>query len=126
MDTLIHQASSFITRTNPYNAVVFVYLLALAIEFFVSSGSAKAFLLMPILIPLTDLIGLTRQITVTTYCFGDGFSNLAYPTNPVLLICLGLTVVSYPGWLKWTAKLWFWVVLASIFFLWIGIAFGYR
>ncbi len=47
---------------------------------------------------------------------------LAYPTNPVLLICLGLAVVSYPKWLKWTAKLWFWVLLVTIAFLCIGVA----
>ena len=99
-----------------------VYVVALLIEFFVASGSAKAFLLMPILLPLSDLVGLTRQVTVTAYCFGDGFSNLAYPTNPVLLICLGLTVVSYPQWLRWTAKLWLGVLAVTIIFLGIGVA----
>ncbi len=71
---------------------------------FVSSGSAKAFLVMPILLPLADLVGVTRQVAVTAYCFGDGFSNLAYPANPVLWICLGLTAVSYVKWLQWTLK----------------------
>lgn len=61
----------------------------------------------------------------TAYCFGDGFSNLAYPTNPVLLICLGLTVVSYPRWLKWTAKLWCWVHLVTLAFLEIAVAIHY-
>ena len=80
---------------------------------------------MPILLPLADLFGVTRQVTVTAYCFGDGFSNLAYPTNPVLLIVLGLTVVSYPKWIRWSLKLWFWVMLASVAFLWVGVLIGY-
>jgi uncharacterized ion transporter superfamily protein YfcC len=102
-----------------------VYALALGIEFFIASGSAKAFLMMPIILPLADLIGVTRQTAVLAYIFGDSFSNLAYPTNPVLLICLGLTVVSYPKWLRWTAKLWLWLVLVTIAFLGIAVAIHY-
>jgi len=77
---------------------------------------------MPIILPLADLVGVTRQVAVTAYCFGDGFSNLAYPTNPVLLICLGLTVVSYPKWIRWSLKLWFWVILVTVAFLALGVA----
>ena len=81
--------------------------------------------MMPIVLPLADLIGVTRQTAVLAYIFGDGFSNLAYPTNPVLLISLGLTVVSYPKWLRWTAKLWLWVILATVAFLGIAVAIGF-
>ncbi len=122
MDTILHGAVGIISGASPVLAAVIIYVLALFIELFVASGSAKAFLMMPILLPIADLVGVTRQVAVTAYCFGDGFSNLAYPTNPVLLICLGLTVVSYPRWLKWTAKLWFWVLLVTLAFLAIGVA----
>jgi uncharacterized ion transporter superfamily protein YfcC len=124
MDTILHSASFAFAQASPFWAALVIYILALLIEFFVASGSAKAFLLMPILLPLADLVGVSRQIAVTAYCFGDGFSNLAYPTNPVLLICLGLTVVSYPTWLRWTLKLWFWLLLVSAAFLALGIAIG--
>ena len=125
MDTILHQAATSFSTASPLASVLLVYLLALAIEFFVASGSAKAFLVMPILFPLSDLVGLTRQATVTAYCFGDGFSNLAYPTNPVLLICLGLTVVSYPIWLRWTARLWLAMLLVTVVFLAIAVGIGY-
>jgi uncharacterized ion transporter superfamily protein YfcC len=124
-DTLMQAASGPFTRSGPYVAAVVVYVLALGIEFFIASGSAKAFLMMPILLPLADLVGTTRQTAVLAYIFGDGFSNLAYPTNPVLLICLGLTVVSYPKWLRWTAKLWLWVGLATLVFLVLAVAIHY-
>lgn len=122
MDTLLHSAASVISQASPFTAALIVYALALFIEFFIGSGSAKAFLMMPILLPLADLVGLTRQVTVLAYCFGDGFSNLAYPTNPVLLISLGLTVVTYPQWIKWLLKLWFWVFLVSAAFLALAVA----
>lgn len=125
LDTMLHNTAQAFGSANPFVSVVLIYFLALLIEFFVASGSAKAFLLMPILIPLGDLVGVTRQVVVTAYCFGDGFSNLAYPTNPVLLISLGLTVVGYPTWIRWTAKLWFWILIVTLIFLAIGVAIDY-
>jgi uncharacterized ion transporter superfamily protein YfcC len=125
MDTILHSASLPFSQAGPFPAALMVYALALVIEFFVASGSAKAFLLMPILLPIADLVGVTRQVAVTAYCFGDGFSNMAYPTNPVLLISLGLTVVGYPRWLKWSLKLWVWVLLISVAFLALAVAVGY-
>jgi uncharacterized ion transporter superfamily protein YfcC len=80
---------------------------------------------MPILLPVADLVGVTRQVAVTAYCFGGGFSNLAYPTNPVLLIVLGLTGISYGRWIKWTWKLWAVVVALSVVFLWIASVINY-
>jgi uncharacterized ion transporter superfamily protein YfcC len=125
LDTLLNSAANAFAGANPVSAALLIYGLTLSIEFFVSSGSAKAFLLMPILIPLADLVGVTRQTAVLAYVFGDGFSNLAYPTSAVLLICLSLTAVTYPKWLKWVLGLWIWVILASLIFLAIGVAIGY-
>jgi uncharacterized ion transporter superfamily protein YfcC len=124
LDTILHSASEPFSQASPFLAALAVYGLALLIEFFVASGSAKAFLLMPILLPLADLVGVTRQVTVLAYTFGDGFSNLAYPTNPVLLICLGLTAVSYVKWLRWSLRLWLWVLLITVAFLGLAVAIG--
>jgi uncharacterized ion transporter superfamily protein YfcC len=124
-DTILNAAAAPFSHLGAFPAALSVYSLALGIEFFISSGSAKAFLMMPIVLPLADIIGVTRQTAVLAYIFGDGFSNLAYPTNPVLLISLGLTVVSYPKWLRWTAKLWLWVILATIAFLGVAVAIHY-
>ncbi len=124
-DTILHAAADPFQQLGAFPAAIVVYALALGIEFFIASGSAKAFLMMPIVLPLADLIGVTRQTAVLAYIFGDGFSNLAYPTNPVLLISLGLTVVSYPKWIRWTAKLWLWVILATIAFLGIAVAINF-
>jgi len=124
-DTILHAAADPFQQLGAFPAALVVYALALGIEFFIASGSAKAFLMIPIVLPLADLIGVTRQTAVLAYIFGDGFSNLAYPTNPVLLISLGLTVVSYPKWIRWTAKLWLWVILATVAFLGIAVAINF-
>ncbi len=125
LDTILYWAAEPLASASPFSASLLIYFLALVIEIFISSGSAKAFLMMPILLPLADLIGVTRQITVLAYCFGDGFSNLMYPTNAVLLICLGLTTVSYSKWLKWSLPLWIVIILATMAFLGIAVLINF-
>jgi uncharacterized ion transporter superfamily protein YfcC len=125
LDTILYSLSRPFEEASPFAAAGLIYVLALLIEVFIGSGSAKAFLMMPILLPLADLVGVTRQTTVLAYCFGDGFSNLMYPTNPVLLIALGLTVVSYPRWIRWSLGLWGMVVFISLIFLGIAVSIGY-
>jgi uncharacterized ion transporter superfamily protein YfcC len=122
IDTLLNRASLSLSGASPLLSTLGIFGLTLLIEFFVASGSAKAFLLMPILVPLADLIGVTRQTTVLAYCFGDGFSNLLYPTNPVLLISLGLTVVTFPKWLRWSLPLWIGIAVVAIAFLALAVA----
>lgn len=125
LDTILHTAAGVFSGVTPLGGAYLIYVVALVLEVFVSSGSAKAFLLMPIILPIADLIGVTRQVAVTAYCLGDGFANMAYPTNAMLLISLGLTVVSYPKWIRWTARLWGQVVVVSLIFLAIGVGINY-
>jgi uncharacterized ion transporter superfamily protein YfcC len=125
LDTLLNYASSLTVNLSPFTGALAIYALTLLLELFISSGSAKALLLIPILIPLADIAGVNRQIAVSAYTFGDGFSNLAYPTNAALIITLSLTVVSYPKWLKWILPLWFWIILATVIFLGIAVLINY-
>ena len=122
MDTILHRVAGAFPQSGTFPASLTVFSLTLLVEFFISSGSAKAFLVMPILLPIADLVGVTRQVAVTAYCFGDGFTNMLYPTSAVLLISLGLTTVSYPKWLRWSLPIWLVVTAASVFFLWLGTA----
>ncbi len=125
LDTLLHSAASVLQNTSPQLAILLMLLVTLMLEIFISAGSAKAILMMPILIPLADLAGLTRQSTVLAYALGDGIANLTYPTNPVLLITLGLTVVSYPTWMRWTARVWVGVLIITVAALWAAVSIGY-
>lgn len=125
MDTILYYTSGTILAASPFAAILLIYALVLLLELFVGSSSAKAFLVMPIIAPLSDLIGITRQTSVLAFCFGDGFSNVIYPTNPVLLICLGLTVVTFPKWFKWTYKLQIASLAIACVFLVIGVAIHY-
>jgi uncharacterized ion transporter superfamily protein YfcC len=125
MDTVVHYAAGLISGASSYLAAYLIYALVLAMNFFIGSASAKAALLIPILTPLADLSGLTRQTMVLAFCFGDGFSNVFYPTNGVLLICLGLTTVSYTKWFRWIGLLQLGVLLITALMLTAAVWLGY-
>lgn len=125
LDTLLYWASNAFAGATPFASSLIIYGLTLVLELFVTSGSAKALLVIPILMPLADLVEVNRQIAVSAYCFGDGFSNLVYPTNALLLITLSLTVVPYHKWLKWVLRLWPWVIVVTVLFLAVAVSINY-
>jgi uncharacterized ion transporter superfamily protein YfcC len=125
MDTLLLNAYNAIHGVGPYGAAGLMYLFVLLLEFVISGSSAKAFLVMPLAVPLADLIGLTHQTTVQAFSLADGFANMIYPTNAALLIVLGLTGIPYLKWLKWTWKLQAVLVAVSIACLAVAVAIHY-
>ncbi len=126
LDTLLHSAVGVAEHLPKEVVILFIYLIVLVLNFFISSGSAKAFLLMPLIVPLAQIFDISSQLAVMAFAFGDGFSNVMYPTNPVLLISLGLAGVSYVKWFKWTFKIQFSILAATCLLLLIGLAIGYH
>ena len=125
MDTILYVASTKISGSGPLTAVLMIYLLVLVLNFFISSGSAKAFLIIPIITPLADLVGLSRQTAILAFVFGDGFSNIFYPTNALLLICLSITGISYGRWFRFIWKIELIIFAVSILFLLLAVGIGY-
>lgn len=124
-DSILHAAAERIAGVPAFGAALMLYGLTLIMNFFIGSASAKGFLMMPVLAPLADLVGVTRQTAVLAFSFGDGFSNVIYPSNPLLMIALGLTIVSYPKWMRFTIGLQAQVFLLTLGFLWLATAIGY-
>lgn len=94
-------------------------------NFFISSGSAKAFLLMPLILPVAEAFDISAQLCVVAYAFGDGFSNVFYPTNPVLLISLGIAGIDYGTWAKWSVKFQVLNLILTCGLLLFGLMIGY-
>lgn len=105
--------------------ILFVYFVALVMNFFISSGSAKAFLLMPLILPVAEAFDISAQLCVLAYAFGDGFSNTFYPTNPVLLISLGIVNIDYRTWAKWSIKFQMANLFITSMLLLLGLVIGY-
>jgi uncharacterized ion transporter superfamily protein YfcC len=126
MDTILHAAAGFIGGSSGYGAAALIYIFVLGMNFFIGSATAKAFLLMPILAPLADLAGISRQVAVQAFAFGDGFSNMIYPTNAVLLIALGVAGLSWPAWFKRTWALQTATLVLTMGLLMLAISIGYH
>ncbi len=104
LDTILHGAVEVAEGLPKWTVILFIYLIVLVINFFIPSGSAKAVMLIPLIVPMAQIFGISTQLCIVAFAFGDGFSNVLYPTNPVLLISLGLVDVSYGKWFKWSWK----------------------
>lgn len=125
IDTILHFFFNQMEGLGPYVGILMIFALILIMDFFVGSATAKAFLLIPIIVPLADMIGVTRQTTIEAFTLGDGFTNMIYPTNVVLLITLGVAGVSYGKWIRWTWKLQLALIVISILVLLVAVKIEY-
>ena len=101
-------------------------MLQSLINFLVPSGSGQAALTMPILAPLGDLLGVSRQVTVLAFQLGDGLTNLVVPTSAVLMGVLGAARIDWLTWARYILHWMVWLfVLSSAFVIgavWMGYA----
>ncbi len=125
LDTILYRAAGMAGSMSKAEVVLFIYVICLVMNFFISSGSAKAFLLIPIIAPLAQLFGISMQLAIVAFAFGDGFSNVIYPTNAGLLITLGLSDVSYGKWFRYSWKFQALNLILTSAILLFGLAVGY-
>lgn len=125
IDTLLYWVYNLIKGVNPYISIIIIFFVICIFEFFIGSGSAKAFLLMPILIPLVDMLSIGRQNLIVAFCLSDGLCNVLFPTNGLLIIALGIINISYFKYIKISWKLFLLEYIASVGLMTLGTAIGY-
>ena len=125
IDTILFNLSNAIGHLPSLIAAYIMLPIQMFINFFVNSGSGQAALTMPILAPLGDLVGISRQLTVLIYQLGDGFSNAMFPTSGVLIACLGIAGIPYGKWLKWIIPLQIILFICSLGFITIATLIGW-
>ena len=125
IDTILFNLSKIIGSLPSMLAAYVMLPIQMFINFFINSGSGQAALTMPILAPLGDLVGISRQLTVLIYQLGDGFSNAMFPTSGVLIACLGIAGVPYGKWLKWIIPLQIILFVCSIGFITVASLIGW-
>lgn len=125
INNILEACSNAAGSMNETQLILFIYLICLVMNFFIPSGSAKAFLLMPLLIPLAIRFSISPQLCIVAYAFGDGFSNVFYPTNPALLISLGLIDMDYGTWFRYSWKFQLLNLILTSGLLMIGLFIGY-
>jgi len=126
LHTIVHGLSVPLQTVGPEIASVGMLFLQTLLNFFIPSGSGQAFATMPIMAPLADVVGVTRQTAVLAFQFGDGFSNMILPTNIVLMAILGFGGVPYDRWVRFVAPLLLKLLVAASVALVIAVLIGYN
>ena len=121
IDTVVHSLAGGLGSVPTLLQAPAMLIANTIINVFLTSGSGQAAAVMPILVPLSDLIGVTRQTAVLAFNFGDGFCNYILPHASALMGFLGATGIGYDRWMKFMGKLFgIWMLLGSAILI-----FGY-
>lgn len=105
LNAVLNWISSGLAHMPQVVSAWFMYLFQSVFNFFVVSGSGQAALTMPIMAPLSDLVGVTRQVAVLAFQLGDGFTNMIVPTSGVLMGVLGVAKIEWATWAKFMIKI---------------------
>jgi len=101
IDSILFSLSNSLEGTGQMAAVSIMYGFQSMLNLVITSGSAKAALTIPIMAQFSDIIGLSRQATITAFQFGAGITDMIAPTSGVLIGVLGIAKVPYGKWVKW-------------------------
>jgi len=115
MDTLTHALAATIRHWPSSISAIGIYIIQNLLHFLVPSGSGQAAVSMPILAPLGDLLGITRQTNVLAYQLGNGLTNVFIPTQGYFMAALGILGIPWSKWVRW---------LLPLLLIWIAIGCG--
>ncbi len=122
IDTIVYGLSSVISLFPRFLSSLGIYFINLILNFFITSGSGLAATSMPIMVPLADVLGLTRQTAVLAFQFGDGFTNSIIPTSSELMAYLAVAGIPYTKWVKFIKPLMIVWILSGVVLLLIADA----
>jgi len=125
VDPILFWLSSAIGDAGPVTASYVMFGAQTVLNFFVPSGSGQAALTMPLMAPLADLVGVTRQVAVLAFQMGDGFTNLIIPTSAVLMGALTLAKVPWATWARWVLPFQLALFGVGLVALALAVAMGY-
>ncbi|MGH7498647.1 MAG: YfcC family protein [Gemmatimonadales bacterium] len=126
VDTIVNGLFSPINGLPPALSAIGMMLAHTVIHFPVPSSSGQAVLTLPLLVPLSDLIGLSRQVTVLAYQYGNGLCEVLTPTNGALVAMLAAAGVRYEEWLRFALPLWLLLAALGALAIVVGVATGLR
>ena len=124
LHTIVHYLSLPLNLVGAELSAVGMLIIQSILNLFIPSGSGQAFVTMPLMVPLGDLVGVTPQVSVLAYQLGDGFTNMIIPTNAILMGILGMAGISYAKWLRFAwplmLKLFAAAALVLVGAVWLG------
>ncbi len=123
IDTIVNWLATMLQNLHGAASAVGMLLVQNIINFFILSGVGQALVTMPILAPVGEMVGVSRQVSVLAYQFGDGFSNIFWPTS-VFMMC-GIMRHPINKWYKFVTPLFGMIFVAEIVLLIIAMLIGY-
>lgn len=105
IDTIVYAMAGVLNVVPSFLQAPVMFLLNIVINCFITSGSGQAAVVMPLFLPVADLVGMTRQTAILAFNFGDGFCNYVLPTSTALMGLIGAANVPYDKWMKFMWKL---------------------
>ena len=126
MHTILYSVYKLLGGMDAYGAILLIFVFIALLEFFIGSGTAKAFLVMPLVIPLAHLKGISSNAVALAFSMADGFTNLLYPTSGIMIIAIGLIGVSYRKWLKFSWPLFVAEAAVAVAVMLFSVAIGYH
>ncbi|MFB2654751.1 putative basic amino acid antiporter YfcC [Shewanella seohaensis] len=113
LNSILNSAGGVIGHLPDALSAWFMLLFQSVFNFFVTSGSGQAALTMPLMAPLSDIVGVTRQVAVLAFQLGDGLTNIIVPTSASLMATLGVCRVDWGNWLKFVWRFMLLLMLVS-------------
>ncbi|WP_078395081.1 YfcC family protein [Shouchella patagoniensis] len=105
MDTIVYGLGTAVGQLPSTLSAIGMMIVQLCINFFIPSGSGQALVTMPIMAPLADLLGVTRQTAILAFQFGDGFAHILFPTSGYFMAALVVAGISWSKWVKFFVPL---------------------
>lgn len=128
INTILDFLAAYISILPTVLSAYAMFILQTMINFFIPSGSGQAALTMPIMAPLGEMVGITRQTSVLIYQLGDGLSNMIIPTSGTLMAVLGIAKLDWTKWARWIIPLQlilfvltFFLLLFPVMTAWTGL-----
>lgn len=125
IDTVVNGVAQPLAHVGTAGAAIGMLFFQSLCNFFIPSGSGQAYVTMPVMSPIADLVGVQRQVAVLAYQIGDGITNIVVPTNAVLIGILDWAGIPYDRWLRFIFPFMIKIMLAGSLAMAVAVWIGY-
>lgn len=125
LDVIVHSTTSILNNVPSFVSAPLTFIVVAIINLFIPSGSGKAVILMPIMVPMADVLGITRQTITLAYHMGDAITNIVSPANAALMAALAIAKIPWTTWMKWFMKLFLYFIVLGCLACIIAVAINF-
>jgi uncharacterized ion transporter superfamily protein YfcC len=126
LHTIVNGLSQPLVAVGPELSAIGMLFIQSILNFFIPSGSGQAYVTMPIMAPISDIVGVSRQVAVLAYQMGDGFMNMVVPTNAVLMGILGICGIPFGRWFRFIWPLMLQLLVLGSISMVVAVLVGYQ